>query len=330
MPHTNSTASTCVAVAALVSCLIGMSAANAQEYPTRPITIVVPFAAGGPTDEAAREVGQRMSKSLGQNVIIENVSGGATNIGIGRVARSAPDGYTLLLHQPQVAVNVTLYPKIGFDIQKDLTIVGLVNATPVVLVGRKSLPPDNLAELKAWMKDHTVKFALPGIGTNAHLTTVALLNTLGVEADLVPYRGAAPVMQDLLGEHVDLFIAAPTSVLELLGSKMLKAYGVTSKDRLGQIPDVPSLVGELGPQMEALFWHGLFARAGTPEPVIRKLSAALQEATADPSLVKSWAALGISPFRNEMATPDGGQKFFLGEVRRWGDIIRRNKIEVQN
>ena len=329
MPHTSFVARPCCALAVLLACIAGHSA-SAQDYPARAITMVEPYAAGGPSDEIAREVGQRMSKSLGQSVIIENVTGGATNIGIARVARSAPDGYTLLFHQPQLAVNVTLYPKIGFDIQKDLTTVGLIDASPVVLVGSKSLPPNNLAELKAWMTDHRVKFAIPGIGSNSHLSTVALLNTFGVEADLVPYRGAAPAMQDLLGGHVDLFIAAPTSMLELLATKMIKAYGVTSKQRLPQIPEVPSLVAELGPQMESLFWHALFVRAGTPEPVIRKLSAALQEATADPALLKSWAALGISPFPQELATPEGGQKYFLAEVQRWGDIIRRNKIEVQN
>ena len=319
---------TYVALAVLLSCFAGISVATAQNYPDRTITIIVPFPAGGPTDQLARQLGPRISAKLGQNVVVENVSGGATNIGTTRVVRSAPDGYTLLLHNLQMAANATLYPNLGFNTEKDLTLVGLININPLLFIGRKSLPPNNLTELVDWMKKNTAKIALPGIGTTGHLTTAVFLNTIDVKADLIPYRGAAPAFQDILGEQVDLYTATPQQVMEMLKSKMVKAYGVTSKERLTQLPDVPSLPNKFGPQLEVLYWQGMFAPAGTPAAVLNKISAAIQDAMSDPQLLKEWAAQGIKPFPKEMATHDGGEKFYLSEIARWRDVIRKNKIDV--
>ena len=314
--------------ALLLSCLAGLSAATAQSYPARTITIVVPFPAGGPTDQLARQLGPRLSAKLGQNVVIENVTGGASNIGTARVARSAPDGYTLLLHNLQMAANVTLYPNVGFSTEKDLTLVGLVNRNPLVLVGRKSLPVDDLPGLLGWMKTNIAKFALPGPGTTAHLTTALFVSTLGVNADLIPYRGAAPAIQDVIGEQVDLSFPTPQQVLPMIASKMLKAYGVTAKAPLPQLPGAAGLADKIGPQLDVVYWQGVFAPAGTPAGVLDRISAELQAAMADSQLLAEWAGQGLEPFPQAMATNAGGTAFYLGEIARWRDVIRKNNISA--
>jgi tripartite-type tricarboxylate transporter receptor subunit TctC len=317
-----------MALAVLLSCLAGVPVATAQNYPTRTITIIVPFPAGGPTDQLARQLGPRLSAKLGQNIVIENVTGGATNIGTARVARAAPDGYTLLVHNLQMAANATLYPNLGFSTEKDLALIGLVNKNPLVLVGRKSLPADDLTGLVDWMKKNIAKFALPGPGTTAHLTTALFVNTLGINADLIPYRGAAPAIQDVLGEQVDLSFPTPQQVLPMIASKMLKAYGVTSKEPMAQLPGVASLAERFGPQLDVVYWQGVFAPAGTPAAILDRINAEIQQAMTDPQLLNEWAGHGLEPFGKELAARAAGEKFYLGEIARWRDVIHKNKISV--
>jgi tripartite-type tricarboxylate transporter receptor subunit TctC len=321
-----------LATTAILSCFAAIGTASAQgsaqDYPNHIITIVVPLPAGGPTDQLARQLAPKLQAKFGQNVVIENVSGGATNIGIGRVARSAPDGYTLLLHSPQVAINHALYPKLNFDSEKDLVPIIFINYNPVVLIGRKSLPADTFAELVTWMKSNTARIATPGSGTHGHLATVQMLNALGISADLIPYRGAAPAMQDILGEHVDLYFAAPQSLVQVLELKSLKAYGQTMRGRSALLPQVPSLVDLVGPQMEIPYWSALLARTGTPQPIIDKLNAAVQEAMKDPTILKTWADMGVIPYAPEQRTPQAGMEMFRTAIKRAGEVIRANKIEV--
>ena len=321
-----------VLAALLPSCLAAVTLATAQTttqtWPARTITIVVPFPAGGPTDQLARQLGPRLSAKLGQSVVIENVTGGASNIGTLRVARAAPDGYTLLLHNLQMAANATLYPNLGYSTEKDLALVGLVNRNPLVLVGKKSLPPNDLAGLLDWMKINIAKFALPGPGTTAHLTTALFVSTLGVHADLIPYRGAAPAIQDVIGEQVDLSFPTPQQVLPMIEQKMLKAYGVTAKEPMAQLPGVAGLAGKFGPQLDVVYWQGVFAPAGTPPAILDRLGAELQDAMADAQLLKEWAGQGLEPFPKAMATHAGGNSFYLGEIARWRDVIRKNNISV--
>jgi tripartite-type tricarboxylate transporter receptor subunit TctC len=321
---------TSVALAVLLSCFAGPTAATAQAYPNRTITIVVPFPAGGPVDQLARQLGPRMSAKLGQTVVIENVTGGATNIGTGRVARAAPDGYTLLVHNLQMAANATLYTNLGFNTEKDLTTVGLVNNNALVIAGRKSLPPNNLTELVEWMKTNIAKIALPGIATTGHLTSAVFLNTAGLTADLIPYRGAAPALQDVLGEQCDLLNGTPQQLLPLIKSGALKGYAVSSKAPLAALPDVATLAGKFGPHLEVLYWQGVFAPAGTPAAILDALSAVLQDAMSDPKLIATWAEQGIEPFPKAMATHAGSEAFYLGEIARWRDVIQKNKISVTN
>src|ERR1700732_2573649 len=223
-----------VAVFALAA--IGMVASTApgtaQPYPSRTVTIVCPYPAGGPTDQTARVIANFLSKKFNQNFIVENLTGGGTSIATNRVAKATPDGYTLLLHNLQISANATLYKNVPFDTAKDLTGIMLVNNNPLVLVGRKDLPPNTLSELLAFMKKERLKAALPGYGATGHLATTLLAQEGRGTIDEIPYRGAAPAMTDLLGGHVDLFFATPQSVVPQVATGKLKAYGVTAKEGL--------------------------------------------------------------------------------------------------
>jgi len=302
--------------------------AHAQAYPTRPVTVIVPYPAGGPTDQLARVIAPKFSDRLGQNFVVENVSGGGTTIATARVARAAGDGYTLLLHNLQIAANVSLYPRLAFDTEKDLAAIAMVNHNPLVLVGRKSLPANTLAELSAWMKTHTAKMAHPGTGSTGHLSTFLLAQALGVAVDHIPYRGAAPALQDILGGHVDLFFATPQSVVEHIASGEMKAFGITAKEPSALLPSVPSFVQAFGPKLDIQYWHALLAPAGTPRPIIEALYGVVQEVAEDPAIVKAWADTGVTPFPKEQRSPEAAQTMLKAEIEHWGQVVRDNRIEA--
>ena len=304
------------------------AAAAAETYPSRTITIIVPFPPGGPTDTTAREVANALSVKFKQNVIVENVTGGGTIIATGKVAHSAPDGYMLLLHNLQVAANVTLFKTLPFDTEKDLTAVILVNKNPLVLAGRKSLPANSLAELLALMKKQTLRNATPGVGTSGHLAMVLLSQVAKVPVDHIPYRGAAPALTDVLGEHVDLLMATPQTIVPQVAAGQLKAYGITSKEKSPQLPTAESLVTALGPKFDIVYWQGIFAPAGTPEDVIKTLNAALQEVVTDPALIAKWAKEGFDPFPNDQLSSDKARAFFKSEIASWGAVVRDNNIHL--
>ena len=318
-----------IAVAlAVVGLSVLAAPATAQQYPSRTVTIVVPYPAGGPTDQTARQVAALLSKKFGQNFIVENVTGGGTIIATNRVVKATPDGYTLLLHNLQISANATLYKNLPFDTEKDLAAVMLVNNNPLVLVGRKDLPPNTLPELLAYMKKERLKAALPGYGATGHLATTLVAQEAKVQVDQIPYRGAAPAMTDLLGGHVDLFFGTPQSIMPQVKAGQLKAYGVTSKDKLDQMPNVESFVTVLGPKLDIIYWQAMFAPAGTPAAVIDTLNAALQEAVSDPALVKTWDAEGFYAFPKDRRSVAAATGFLKSEVARWGQVIRDNNIHV--
>ena len=302
-------------------------AAGAQEYPSRSVTIIVPYPAGGPTDQLARVLSPKFSEKLGQNFIVENVSGGGTTIATGRVARATPDGNTLLLHNLQISANVALYPKLGFDTEKDLTPVAFVNHNPLVLVGRKSLAPSTLGELLASMKTTPLKMAHPGTGSTGHLATSLLAQEAKVNVVHVPYRGAAPALQDIAGGHVDLFFATPQSVVQQVTAGQMKAFGITAKEQSPLFPNVVSFVRELGPKLEILYWHALFVPAGTPAGTIEKLSAVLQQVMDDPATVKAWADTGVAPYAKDQRSPQAAQTLLRTEIARWSQVVRENDIQ---
>jgi tripartite-type tricarboxylate transporter receptor subunit TctC len=317
------------AVAAAVFGLIAAAqSASAQSYPSRTVTIVTPYPAGGPTDQTARVVAPFLAAKLKQNFIVENISGGNTIVACEKVAHAAPDGYTLILPNLQLSANATLFKTLPFDTVTDFRPVMLINRNPLVLVGRSTLPADNLHDLIALMKKERLRAAIPGYGATGHLATALLAQEAGVNVDMIPYRGATPAITDLLGGQVDLFFATPQSVVQLVNTGKLKAFGVTAKDRLSELPNIESFVSVLGPKLDFAYWQALFAPGKTPEPVIRTLNAALQEAVSDPTIVKNWAAQGVSVFPPDQRSPEAGEAFFKSEIARWGEVIRANDIHL--
>ncbi len=300
----------------------------AQPYPSRTVTIIVPYPPGGPTDQLARVVVNPLSAKLGQTFIVENVSGGGTIIATSRVARSTPDGHTLLLHNLQISANVTLYKNLPFDTEKDLAPIMFINRNPLVLVGRKTLEPNTLQELLALMKKQRTRVAIPGYGATGHLATSLFAQEAKVPIDQIPYRGAAPALTDVMGGHADLYFATPQSVVQQVAVGQMKAYGITEAETSPQFSTAASLVKVLGPKLEILYWQALLAPAGTPDTIINKLNVVLQEIVSDPAILKTWAAEGVSPYPKDQRSPVAARAILKSEIARWGQVIRDNDIHV--
>jgi tripartite-type tricarboxylate transporter receptor subunit TctC len=298
----------------------------AQQYPSRNVTIIVPYPAGGPTDQVARVLAQALSDNLKQNFIVENVSGGGTTIATNRVAHATPDGYTLLIHNLQISANPALYKNLPFDTEKDLTPIMFINHNPLVLVGRKTLEANTLPELLVLMKTRTLKAATPGVGATGHLATSLLAQEAKVQIDLIPYRGAAPALQDILGGHVDIFFATPQQIVQQVKAGEIKAYGITAAEKAPELPTVESFVKQLSPKLEILYWHALFAPAGTPDAVINKLNATLQEIVSDPVVAKPWADTGVMPYPKDKRSTAAARTILKSEIARWGQVVRDNNI----
>jgi tripartite-type tricarboxylate transporter receptor subunit TctC len=305
--------------------------ASAQTYPTRPITMVVAYAPGGPSDVAARAIIDRMSSVLGQPIIIENVAGAGGMTAAARVARAAPDGHTILIHQNGLAIGSLIYPQQSFDVQKDLVPIGMVNTSYSFLAVSKTVPANTLDELIAWTKKsgRPLKFAHPGVGTLAHLQAILFTKSFDVKADLVPYRGGAPAMNDVVAGHVDMVWAAPTTAAELIKGDKIKSVGFGANKRYAPLPEIPSF-GELGHGDLAIsFWHALFAPAGTPQPVIQQLNAALRQTLDDPQVMKAYEERGLEAFPQDQRSPEAAGAVLRAELDRWGTVVRENNIQVQ-
>jgi tripartite-type tricarboxylate transporter receptor subunit TctC len=305
--------------------LVASSSAYAQQYPTKTITMVVPFSAGGPTDTVARLVAKSMSDKLNQQVIIENVGGAGGTIGAGRVARAAPDGYTVLLHHIGQSTAPTLYRKLAYNPLTDFEPIGLVTDVPMTLVARSDFPAKNLKEVIAYVKQNKdkVSYANAGIGSASHLCGMLLMSALGTEMTVVPYKGTGPAMNDLLGGQVDLMCDQTTNTTSQIRGGKIKAYGVTTKNRLASLPDVPTL-NEAGlPNFEMAVWHGLYAPKGTPKNVVNELSSALQHALKDPAVKERFADLGTEPVAQERATPQALGSHLKAEIEKWNPVIKK-------
>jgi tripartite-type tricarboxylate transporter receptor subunit TctC len=318
-----------VAAGSILAALATAGLAQAQTYPNKVITMVVAYAPGGPGDTAARSIADRMSAALGQQIVIENVAGAGGMTGAARVARAEPDGYTLLVHQTGLVIGPALYPKIPFDVEKDLAAVGLVNNSYSFLAARKSLPANNFAELVAWMKGpgKPAKFAHPGVGTLAHLQAVLFAQAIGAEVDLIPYRGGGPAMNDVIAGHVDMVWAAPSTSAPLIEAGTVKGFVFGANKRYPAQPNVPSAT-EVGHQaLDISFWHALFVPAATPRPIVDKLNAALRETLADPQVQKTYAERGLESFPPEQLSPEAATTFVKAELQRWGKVVRDNNIQ---
>jgi tripartite-type tricarboxylate transporter receptor subunit TctC len=305
--------------------------AVAQPYPLRPVTIVVPFAAGGPTDVIARTIAQHMRASLGQSVVVENVAGANGNIGVNRVARAAADGYTLSIgHWSTHVVNGAVYA-LSHDVVKDFEPVALIATNSYLIVVKNDLPVTDLKGFIAWLKANPDKASegTAGAGSPQHVSGVFFQNITGTRFQFVPYRGAAPAMQDLLAGQIDLIIDDPTNALPHVRAGKIKALAVTARSRLAAAPDIPT-VDEAGlPGFYFSRWHALWAPKGTPRDVIAKLNAALVAALADPTVRARLTDLGQEIFPRELQTPDALAVHHRAEVEKWWPIIKAAGIKAE-
>jgi tripartite-type tricarboxylate transporter receptor subunit TctC len=311
--------------------ILATGAAWAQTYPSRPITLVVPYPPGGATDAIARIVQDGMSQSLGQQLIIENIGGAGGMIAAAKAARAAPDGYTILLHQVALAAGATMYKNLTFDAEKDFVAIGLVNTAASTWAARPDLPPNNMAELVRWMKEpgRSAKVAHPGVGSFGHLAGVLVAQELGAAVTQVPYRGAGPALNDLLAGQVDLSSQSAVQAGPLIKAGRLKAYAIIGRNRFAGLPDLPTM-GELGyKKLDLDFWHMLLAPAGTPRAAIERLNAALRHAMADAKVKKTFAEGGMDPFPPGQETPEAAAALLKREIKLWGDVIRVNNISAQ-
>ena len=320
-----------IAAAAALLAAAPATPAAAQSYPTRPITLLVPFPAGGPLDTGARVMAERMRVTLGQPVIIENVAGASGSIGVGRVARAAPDGYTLVVGGTPTHVMNGAVMTLPYDVIADFAPIALTTNAPSLIVGRKAMPAGDLKELIAWLKANPDKAAqgTGGVGTTSHIAGIFFQQTTGTRFALVPYRGAGPAVQDLASGQIDLMIDPASNTMSYVRAGTLKAYAVTAKIRMAQIPHVPT-VDEAGlPGFHVLNWTAYFAPKGTPKVIVEKLNAAVVDALTDPAVVKRAADLGQEIFPREMQTPAALAAFHKAEIEKWWPVIKAANIKME-
>ncbi|MER8765253.1 MULTISPECIES: tripartite tricarboxylate transporter substrate-binding protein [unclassified Mesorhizobium] len=311
------------ALAAVAAAMLYPPAAGAQTYPERTISIVVPFSAGGPTDTVTRLVAEAMSKDLGQQVIVENVGGAGGTLGAGRVANAEPDGYTLLLHHIGMATSATLYRKLAYDTLNAFEYVGLVTEVPMTIVGRKDLEPTDLKGLVDYAKANkdSITVANAGIGAASHLCGMLFMSAIGTPLVTGPYKGTGPAMTDLLGGQVDIMCDQTTNTTKQIQGGTIKAYAVTSPQRLDVLPDVPTTIEAGLPQVQVGIWHGIYAPKGTPAEITERLSKSLQVALKDQNVVARFAELGTKPSPEADATPAALKAKLESEIARWKPII---------
>ena len=311
-----------------IAALAGAATAQADDFPSKPITVVVPFAAGGPTDTVARLVAQAMSANLKQTVLIENVGGAGGTVGAGRVARAPGDGYTLLLHHIGHSTAPSLYRKLSYDPVSDFEAIGLITDVPMTFVARKDFPPKNMQEMVAYVKANKdkVTYANAGIGSASHLCGMLFMTSIQTDLTTVPYKGTGPAMNDLLGGQVDFMCDQTTNTTSQIKGGKIKAYAVTSKNKVPSLPDLPTADSAGVPGFEVGSWHGLYAPKGTPGPVVDRLVKALQAALQDATVKQRFADLGTEPVAMSRATPEALRAHLRREIDKWAPIIKKAGI----
>ena len=313
-------------IALLAACVLAAATApaSAQGYPTRSINVVVPFPAGGPSDVVARIVTDHMGRTLGQQLVIENVGGAGGTLGSARVAAAAPDGYTLLAGSmgSHVAAPV-LTPNLKYDPSKDFEPIGFTAHSPAVITARKDFPAKDMAEFVAYVKQNgdKVKQAHGGIGASSHMACLLFNAELGLKPTLVAYRGTGPAVNDLVGGHVDFLCEQSVSVAEQIKGGSVKAYGISASERLAALPDVPS-AKEAGVKYDMSIWAGIFAPKGVPKEVVDKLAAALDKALDDPAVRKRLGDLGASIPAKQERNPATFDRLVKAEIARWAPILK--------
>jgi tripartite-type tricarboxylate transporter receptor subunit TctC len=302
----------------------------AQTYPSKPITIVVPFVAGGPTDRVARDLAEAMRKPLGDaSILIENVLGAGSSIGSNKVAKANPDGYTILLNHIAMASMPNLMRNMPFKIDSDFEYLGMINDVPMTLITRPTMPAKNFKELRDWLNANKGKINLgnAGIGSASHLCGLMFQNAIQVDMTTIPYKGTAPAMTDLIGGQIDLLCDQTTNTSVQIEAKKVNAYGVTTAKRLTTpaLKDIPTLQEDGLKGFEVTIWHGLYAPKGTPADVVAKLNTALKAALKDPDFIKKQESLGAVVVTDKRVEPAEHKKFVAAEIAKWGPVIAAAK-----
>ena len=311
---------------------LGATTVGAQQYPTRPVSIVVPFTAGGPTDTVARNVADAMNKVIpGANFIIENLGGAGGTLGAAKVAKSPADGYSLLLHHIGMSTAPALYRRLPFDPLKDFEYIGLINEVPMTFLVRKDLPPNTVKELIPYIAANKDKLTLAnaGIGSASHLCGLLFMSAIDTPLTTVPYKGAAPAITDLIGGQVDMLCDQTTNTTAHIKAAKVKALALTTPKPLATLPGLTPMADSGVPALAGFnvsVWHALYAPKGTPKEIVDKLSAALQQSLKNPDLIKRFAELGTEPVPAEKATPAALQTFLTAEIAKWTPIIRKANI----
>ncbi|HEX6156927.1 MAG TPA: tripartite tricarboxylate transporter substrate binding protein BugD [Burkholderiales bacterium] len=304
------------------------AAATAQEYPTRPINIIVPAAAGGPTDTLTRVLAQAMGEALRQQMIIENVGGAGGTIGINRAAKAKPDGYTLLLYHIGMATSPALYRKLQYDTLNDFDYIGQVADVPMMLIAKKATPANTFPEFLSYAKANKDKltYANAGLGSASYLCGILFMSAIDTSFTMVPYKGTGPAMNDLVGGQVDFMCDQTTNTVPQIKSGNVKAYGVTTASRLASMPDMATLNEQGLKGFDLVVWNGLFGPKGMPRPAVEKLVAALQTAVQSAAFRARLADLGAEPVPLSKANPGSLGNLLKAEVEKWGPIIKKTGV----
>jgi len=303
-----------------------------QAYPNKPINLIVPFAAGGPTDVMARIVGERMAKELGQQMVIDNVTGAAGSIAMGKLARSAPDGYTIGIgHLGTNVVNGAIYKNLNYDLINDLEPIALLPSNPLLVVTSNQVPAKDLKELVAYLKANadTISGGTAGLGSGSHIGALAFFAVTGTNYQLVPYRGTGPAVQDLIANQIQVMIDQSSNSLPHIRAGKLKVYAVTAKQRTAAAPDIPTTAEAGFPGIEVAIWHGLWAPKGTPREIIDKLNAAAIKALQDPEIRSKLENLGQDIPTSEQMKSDAFGAYQKAEFAKWKPIIDKAGVKVE-
>jgi tripartite-type tricarboxylate transporter receptor subunit TctC len=309
----------------------GASKVEAQDYPSRPITMIVPFAAGGPTDSLARLVAEALRMELGQSVVIENGAGAGGRLAIARAARAAPDGYTINIGSWGTHVIAAAVHSMPYDLLRDFEPIALVASNPHLIVSKTSIPAANLTDLIAWLKENQgrVSGANSGAGSSSHASGLLFQQKTGIQFPFVPYRGAGPILQDLITGQIDLYFDQASSALSHVRAGRIRAYAVTASSRLPIAPDIPT-VDEAGlKEFYVSVWHGLWAPRGTPRDVVLRLNEAVVKVLGEPSFRERLAVIGQIVYPRDQQTPEALENFHQSEIEKWWPIIKAANIKVE-
>ena len=320
------------ACAALVASTMAGTSFAQGTYPSKPVTLIVPAAAGGPTDTVARLIAESMTKTFGQTVVVENVSGAGGTIGMAKVARAAPDGYTIAVWHIAQATAPALYDGLKYDVVGDFDHLGRITDVPMTLVSKAGLPAKDIAEIVAWMKANQGKatYGHAGIGSASHLCMLILMKELGIKMEGVGYRGTGPAMNDLISGTFDVMCDQTTNTTGHIKDGRIKGYAVTTKARVPSVPDLPTLDGGALPGFEVSAWHALWAPKGLPKDVTDKLVAALKAALKDPKVKERFAGLGTEPVAETQVSPEALKTCLESEVKRWDAVIKAAGVKASN